>query len=503
MDPFRGINPFGSLSIHRAEWRQNDTSYLCAQSQSESDLGRGPIIRMRWVGFKQGVLPFFGALMAGTVFALPLEPGKLARELKMNSRTIRVKLSGFGRVITIKGDHLALSLAKRPDLGNVQSEEWIIDCKRSLIFDPSTQKSRQIPRSGILIESLSGVLSLNQRNFRDQLVVYPKELLSPYDESVRSNSECLVVNHIDLEMYLESVVNGEFNSQWAESAVEAQIIAARTYALFQMGEMRKDRGRVFDVESTQKDQVYLGLDRVDSKAAELVAKTKGLVLVPRFGKSSPIKAFYHASCGGRTITPEKVWGASFKGFGKGVRCPYCYGSPSYSWDYRLSFHELEKKIWNGIQKDPANGKNWPKSYRDDPNRWYLRGIVARGEAPKSVRMPLGALIPEARAGRADERDQGHIKELQFEFVDRDDPENALKVKMDAYAARNWIDPSRLKSTWYELVTRGRAVFFRGKGSGHGVGMCQWGAKNMGEKGFTREQILLHYYPGVKIARISP
>jgi SpoIID/LytB domain protein len=456
---------------------------------------------MSGLQIRQGLLAFFSLFFVQRAFSLPLNPENLASELKMNARTIRVKLSGFGRVMTIKGEHLALSLAKRPDLGNVQSEEWIIDCKRSLIYEPSTQKSRQIPRSGILIESLSGILSLNQRNFRDQMVIYPKELLSPYDESVRSNPECLVVNHIDLERYLESVVNGEFNSQWAPAAVEAQIIAARTYALFQMKEMRKDKGRVFDVESSQKDQVYLGLDRVDSKAAELVAKTKGLILVPRFGTKGPIKAFYHASCGGRTIPPEKVWGSSFKGFGKGVRCPFCYGSPSFDWDYRLSFHELEKKIWNGIRKDPANAKVWPEEYRSDPNRWFLKRIIAKGDRPRTIRMPFGALVADAQAESATPADQGHIRELHFEFVDRDDLDSSIRVKMDAYVARNWIDPSRMKSTWYEITTRGRSLLFRGKGSGHGVGMCQWGAKNMGERGFTRDQILLHYYPGVKISRI--
>jgi stage II sporulation protein D len=77
----------------------------------------------------------------------------------------------------------------------------------------------------------------------------------------------------------------------------------------------------------------------------------------------------------------------------------------------------------------------------------------------------------------------------------------LTVKMGAYTARNWLDPAKLKSTWFSLSSAGRSVLFHGKGSGHGVGMCQWGAKRMGEKGFTRDQILTFYYPGVKIARI--
>jgi len=456
---------------------------------------------MRWVLRWQGLLLVNLGLMAQSGFGLPMDPKKLASELKMNSNTVRVRLSDLGRIMTIRGESLALSLAKKPELGNVQAQEWVIDCKSSLIYEPKTQRSRQIPRSGILIESISGVLSVNERRFREQIVVYPKELLSPYDESIRNNPQCLVVNHLNIERYLESVVNGEFNSQWAESAVEAQIIAARTYAYYQMGEMRKDKGRVFDLESTQKDQVYLGLDRADSKGSELVAKTRGLVLVPRTGSPEPIKAFYHASCGGKTLSPSQVWGVQVKGFSHGVKCPFCHGSPSFAWDYRLSFHELEKKIWNGIQKDSVNRKVWPSVYVKDPNRWYLSEVRAEGDPVQKIRMPLGSLIPDAGAEVTHES-TGRIKDLYFNFVDRQNLSRKLQVKMNAYVARNWIDPAKLKSTWFEVTSVGRSLVFKGKGSGHGVGMCQWGAKNMGERGFTRDQILGLYYPGVKIARIS-
>lgn len=413
--------------------------------------------------------------------AIPANPRKIASELKMDSETIRVRLSNLGRVLVVKGEGLALSLAKKPEIGNVLADEWVIDCKRSMLFDPVTQRSREIPKSGILIESRSGVLALNERRFRDQVVIYPQELRSPYDSSKRTNPECLVVNHIHLERYLESVVNGEFNSQWADQAVEAQVIAARTYALFQMNFMRKDRGKVYDVESTQKDQVYLGLDRVDSKASEIVDRTRGLILSPKDGKGA-IKAFYHASCGGTTLAPEQVWKTPFKGFPRGVRCGYCNSAPGYNWEYQMSFVELEKKLWNGIQRDPVNRKVWPKAFLDAPNRWILSGVktVQESSGPKT----------------------GRIEDLVFSFIDRDDFSKQLKVAMNAYTARNWIDPAKLKSTWFQLTTRGRSLLFEGKGAGHGVGLCQWGAKAMGEKGFTRDQILLHYYPGVKIARIS-
>ncbi len=457
---------------------------------------------MRKFLFRQGLLAIWWAMWGLDARAVPIDPERLASTLRMDPSTVRVRLTGFGRVVTIRGEGLALSLAKRPDLGNVRSDEWVIDCKRSLILEPSTGRSRQIPRSGLLIESLSGVLSVDERRFREQLVVYPKELLSPYDESVRSNPQCLLVNHIHLERYLEGVVNAEFNSSWASQAVEAQIIAARTYALFQMAAIRKDRGRVFDVESTQKDQVYLGLDRVDAKASELVARTRGLVMVPKTGKIEPIKAFYHASCGGRTQAARELFGADYKGMPRGVPCPFCSGSPSYEWEYRLSFAELQKKLWNGIEKDPANRKFWPAAYLTNPDRWVLWEVRARKKNRPVQKSPIGSLIAEANAAEERGRSEERVEDLEFHFLDRENNDKRLKVSMNAYTARNWLDPARLKSTWFHLNTQGRLALFRGKGSGHGVGMCQWGAKKMGERGFTRDQILLHYYPGVKIARIS-
>jgi len=446
---------------------------------------------------------FFVFLLTGigiNAHAVPMaDASKIASSLHVTPQTVRVKLSDLGRVLDIRGTDLALSLAKKPQLGNVRASEWIVDCKRSLIFQPATGKSRQIPRSGVLIESTTGVLSINERHFREQMVIYPKELLSPYDDKVRSNPQCVVVNHINLEKYLESVVNGEFNSQWAETAVEAQVIAARTYALFQMKEMRRDAGKVFDVESNEKDQVYLGLDAADSRGSQLVAKTRGVIMVAKGSKNfDPIKAFYHASCGGSTVLPEQVWGSHFAGFTHSAVCPYCKNAPSFSWNYQVSFHEVENKIERALEKDLPGRKAWPSSYTRDPSRWILMGVNVSYaiDAPGSIQ-PSSGFIASAHADTMNARAQ----DLVFDFLDREYLKAHLKVKMNANQARNWLDPTKLKSTLFSIHSVGRSLVFMGRGSGHGVGMCQWGAKHMGEKGFTAEQILTHYYPGVKLARL--
>ncbi len=422
------------------------------------------------------IMKCFMMWIGSAVYAVPVPKDQLAGELKINSKIIRVRLSDFGRMLRIKGNGLAASLAMKPELGNVLADEWEVDCKRSRIFQPETGKSRAIPRSGILIESKTGVISLNDRRFREQIVVYPKELLSPYDKKVRSNPQCLVVNHLPVEKYLESVVNGEFNSKWAEPAVEAQIIAARTYAYYQIKTMRKDQGRVFDVESTQKDQVYLGMDVTDSKASQLVAKTRDMILSDPNSrlKKCPIKAFYHASCGGSTFLPGEIWGGRFAGFKK-VSCPFCVNSPSYFWEYSLSFREIEKKIVHGIEVDPVGKKAWPMAYIQHPESWYLNQI---------------------RTINQDER----TSDVLFDFINLEN-QKPLTVSMNAYQLRNWLDPNQLKSTRFQMELHGRLATFRGKGVGHGVGLCQWGAKKMGEKGYSRDQILTHYYPGFKIVKI--
>ena len=398
------------------------------------------------------------------VYAISIPSSQVGNELKMTPQTVRVRLSNLGRFLTIKGNSVTISLAMSPSLGNVKGEVWMVDCKTSQLMQPATGRSRKIPRSGILIESLSGFVSINDRHYSEQMVIYPQELLSPYDSSIRNNSECLVVNHIGIEKYLESVVNGEFNSQWAESAVEAQVIAARTYALFQMKETRKTKGKVFDVESTQKDQVYLGMDRVDAKATEIVKKTKGMIMVAKSSNTlDPIKAFYHATCGGQTLLPEQVWGNRFAGFTRGAPCPYCAHSPSFEWDYKINLSDLAQRTKNGLKVDVK--------------KWML--IAVRSASFTSQ----------------------HVKEVLFEFANKEIPAKRLQLRVDAYQFRNWVDPAKLKSTLFDIQLLGSNVMFKGKGSGHAVGMCQWGAKHMGEKGLSREQILTHYYPGAKLARL--
>lgn len=419
-----------------------------------------------------------------------------APKLKNSKDIIRVRL------LTAKAPHLdrnvlrfqspsiSLSLAHRSDLGAITSPEWLVQCQENKITNPKTMLTRRIPKSGILLESASGAISINGKLYRDQIVVYPGVSV---EGSRELQSRCQLVNHLPVEKYLASVVNSEFNSKWAIPAVEAQVIAARTYALYQMKEARKDSSKIFDVESSEKDQMYLGLDLIDSLATQAVQKTHGLILSQSLSAPEPVKAFYHSTCGGGTLLPQEVWqGMKVAGFTKRVRCYYCANSPVAHWNAEMSFAEIQKKILRAISV---------KEITQAPHQWELVQVSTQKSLPPPLsKLPQVSLLPQALAAENNSV-QGHLKKIYFLWKKKSQSSQLVETDLDAYQARNLLNPSQIKSTWLKITPQKGGVVFEGKGSGHGVGLCQFGAKAMGEKGFSREQILSYYYPQLKISKI--
>ncbi len=134
-----------------------------------------------------------------------------------------------------------------------------------------------------------GFLGTKRRWYRGNLVVY------------NINKKLLVLNHINLEDYLLGVVPSEMPSRWNIEAHKAQAIAARSYAIANIGK-RGTHG--YDLNDTAQDQVYGGATAEKPQTTRAVQSTKGIVLVYD-GKIIP--AYYHASSGGQTLRSNKVW----------------------------------------------------------------------------------------------------------------------------------------------------------------------------------------------------
>jgi len=257
----------------------------------------------------------------------------------------------------------------------------------------------------------------------------------------------LIVNELPLEDYLVGLINCEISSQWPMEVIKAQAVVARSYAVYQK-EARKNA--VYHLESSVLDQVYDGSDREDSRAARGVKETAGEVLTY---DNNVIQAFFHSNCGGHTEAAENVWGYALP-YLQGVDCTYCLTALSAKWEQSMPLKKIEALLKN--------------------NGTQITGLreIKPGRRNKSGRLADLTLISAKGS-----------------------------LTISAVNFRKAIGYTVIKSTNFEVRTVGDDAFFTGNGYGHGVGLCQWGAKQRAEGGFDYREILSYYYPGTKLTKI--
>ena len=266
-------------------------------------------------------------------------------------------------------------------------------------------------------------------------------------------SEILVINILGIEKYLSSVVGSEMPAKWPLEALKAQAIASRTYALKQKG------NPIYDIDSTQKNQVYNGLESRTYKTIRAVRSTRSLVLTY---KNKLINALFHSSSGGMTENSQDVWKNEYP-YLSSVR-DFDRNNPKLQWKKKFSSGELQKLFpeIGGIKKIE------------------ILNITNTGRV-KNVKI-FGKYGSDQISG-VDIRKRMNLKStfMRFKFIED------KKYISDNDNSNNPIEKTLI-------------VF--GQGSGHGVGMSQWGARYMASKGQKAERILKHFYKGVRIKPFS-
>jgi len=267
------------------------------------------------------------------------------------------------------------------------------------------------------------------------------------------DSEILVINILGIEKYLSSVVGSEMPAKWPLEALKAQAIASRTYALKQKG------NPIYDIDSTQKNQVYNGLESRTYKTVRAVRSTRSLVLTY---KNKLINALFHSSSGGMTENSQDVWKNEYP-YLSSVR-DFDRNNPKLEWKKKFSSGELQKLFpeIGGIKKIE------------------ILNITNTGRV-KNVKI-FGKYGSDQISG-VDIRKRMNLKStfMRFKFIED------KKYISDNDNSNNPIEKTLI-------------VF--GQGSGHGVGMSQWGARYMASKGQKAERILKHFYKGVRIKPFS-
>ncbi|NES85940.1 MAG: SpoIID/LytB domain-containing protein [Moorea sp. SIO2B7] len=258
---------------------------------------------------------------------------------------------------------------------------------------------------------------------------------------VRKNKGIMAINHVELEDYLYSVVGAEAIPSWPLEALKAQAVAARSYALHKR---YKSGNSMYDLDTTTVTQVYKGLDSEYTSTHQAVDGTSGQVMTYN---RKVILAVFHSSSGGHTENVEDIWMRKLP-YLRGVN-DYDQGAPVYEWTKSFSPSQLSSLI---------SGVGTVKSMR--PEKTTPQGRV---------------LTMKVIGSRGTKRLSG------------DQMRSALN----------------LRSTLFSVSSANGKFEVYGKGFGHGVGLSQWGAHNLAQKGINYQQILGHYYQNATLAKIDP
>ena len=329
---------------------------------------------------------------------------------------------------------------------------------------------------------------------------------------IRDN-DILVVNVLGIEKYLASVVGSEMPSKWPLEALKAQAIASRTYALKQKG------NPLYDIDSTNKNQVYIGLEAGTYKTKKAVKSTKSLVLTY---ENKLINSLFHSSSAGMTENSQDVWKNKFpylssvKDFDK--------NNPKLRWNKHFTQSQLQKlfPITGGIKKIEilnvtSTGRVKNVRIHGDYGTDQISGVDIR------KRMNLKSTLVRFKFIEDNENnsDKENSKLLSTKSIE-DKPITYIvkmgdnlfdiayrhNVNFQEIVLLNSIkDPSIIEVNQILLIPRNsvkenltteKILVVSGYGSGHGVGMSQWGAKYMATNGSKAEEILKHFYRGVEI-----
>jgi stage II sporulation protein D len=278
-------------------------------------------------------------------------------------------------------------------------------------------------------------------------------LLAGRIEAWSEKGALVLVNALDLEDYVAAVVASEVPSGWPAAALEAQAVAARTYAVAQ--KIAQGAGARAHLGASVLDQVYAGAAKLTAGARKASRATAGEVLT---WEAAPIAAYFSASCGGRGESGEAAFNlppGSVPYLPGGDDGDADAGAPRLAWTVRRTLADLSAVLRKAGRLKAA-----------------ISGISVAAKTPAG--RVSRVLLRTARGG---------------------------EVPMSGAELRQLIGYMALPSLWFTVSVEGGAAVFRGRGSGHGVGLCQWGARGRAARGETYRQILAHYYPGAEIRRM--
>lgn len=282
-------------------------------------------------------------------------------------------------------------------------------------------------------------------NWENKAIDFPILLLA------NKNSISLIGN-MSMNRYLKGVLPHEMPASWPIEALKTQAVASRSYALWKM---KNTSQKNYDLKSSVSDQVFRMelIERMSSthpQVNQALLETEGMYLVGH--KNRLVKTYFHSDCGGDTESADLVWGKS-NDLTHAARDVACAQRKS-SWRSEWSLKKLKEKMMTSYFL---------------PSDIELIDVIVRTQTQSQRVEHVDLLFSK-----------GIFKRVRGEDI------------------RRILGYDKIKSTLFSVKKEGFEMVFTGRGNGHGVGMCQWGARAMASSGKSFLHILNHYYPGAII-----
>jgi stage II sporulation protein D len=297
-------------------------------------------------------------------------------------------------------------------------------------------------------ENVIGVYKRIKISSAEPLKSFRMKLISP-DRKPRFYEDNLIVeteagslkclNEITLDNYIAGVVQAESGRRSYQEFYKVQAILARTFAL---SHLQKHTLEGYSLCDHTHCQAYFG-KTTELEIMKAVTDTKGKVVVD--ANLNLIDAAFHSNSGGQTANSEDVWGSRLP-YLRSVNDTFSTKMPNARWERKMAKEDWLSylKLKHNYPIQDSNARWLAITFRQDTRKAYLEA--------SNVKVPL------------------------------------KNVRTDL----------QLKSTFFSIVPQGDTLIFKGRGFGHGVGMCQEGAMRMAKLGYSYTDVINFYYKSIQL-----
>ena len=368
----------------------------------------------------------------------------------------------FGSVFSLHTGQLGQSTSVRVLLDDQESPSWTMQSSHGFKFCTSQGKEINlgVTYSRLTIKHVEGSLFINNKKLKQKEIWFV-----PYKNEIKvgeniykgklglahDGAKWLLINEIDSEEYTYSVLGSEGWPGWPLGFFQVLAVSVRSYLFYQLQQAEKQK-KLYHIKNSNYHQTYAGIHHCKI-IRQAVEDTKNMVLLY---EEKPILAMFDCCCGG--VVPKYIKGfIDFKKapyLARSYACTYCKKSKLYSWRKEYVLQDFSARLQENSDS-----------------------IIYKIKDIRVTKKDKAGLVQEVSARTAKSEHIFTVAELYKTFKD-------------------------IKSYCFSLLKRGTKLIIKGRGYGHHMGLCQWGARQMIDDGHSYKKVLSFYYPGTTLKKVT-